>query len=62
MIRMTKLADYGILLLTLFARERARGTRSARDLAAESKLPLPTVSKLLKVLARHGLLEAHLWV
>jgi FeS assembly SUF system regulator len=59
MIRMTRLADYGILLLTLFARERGQKTRSARDLAAESKLPLPTVSKLLKVLARHGLLDAH---
>lgn len=59
MIRMTKLADYGIVLLTLFARERARTTRSARELAAEAKLPLPTVSKLLKVLARRGLLQAH---
>jgi FeS assembly SUF system regulator len=59
MIRMTRLTDYGILLLTLFAREPRRPTRSARDLAAEARLPLPTVSKLLKVLARHGLLEAH---
>ena len=59
MIRMTRLTDYGIMLLTLFARDGKRLMRSARDLAEESRLPLPTVSKLLKVLARHDLLEAH---
>jgi FeS assembly SUF system regulator len=59
MIRMTRLTDYGIVLLTLFARDPKRPMRSARDLAAEAHLPQPTVSKLLKVLARHGLLEAH---
>ena len=59
MIRMTRLTDYGIVLLTLFARDPKRPMRSARDLAAEAHLPPPTVSKLLKVLARHGLLEAH---
>jgi len=59
MIRMTRLADYGILLLTLLARDRDRSMRSARELAAQSRLPLPTVSKILKTLARNGLLEAH---
>ncbi len=59
MIRMTRLTDYGIMLLTLFARDARRATRSARDLAADAHLPLPTVSKLLKLMARHGLLEAH---
>ncbi len=59
MIRMTRLTDYGIMLLTLFARDRERPVRSARDLAIEARLPLPTVSKLLKLLARQGLLEAH---
>jgi FeS assembly SUF system regulator len=59
MIRMTRLTDYGIMLLTLFARDRKSPMRSARDLSAEARLPLPTVSKLLKVLARHDLLEAH---
>jgi len=59
MIRMTRLTDYGIMLLTLFARDGKSPVRSARDLSAEAHLPLPTVSKLLKVLARHDLLEAH---
>jgi FeS assembly SUF system regulator len=59
MIRMTRLTDYGIMLLTYFARGSQDPMRSARDLSREAHLPLPTVSKLLKVLARQGLLEAH---
>jgi FeS assembly SUF system regulator len=59
MIRMTRLTDYGILLLTLFAKDAAKGLHSARGLAGETHLPLPTVSKVLKALAKHGLLEAH---
>jgi FeS assembly SUF system regulator len=46
-------------MLTLFARDGKTPMKSARDLAAEAKLPLPTVSKILKLLARQGLLEAH---
>jgi len=59
MIRMTRLTDYGIMLLTLFTRDSKHPMKSARDLSQEGKLPLPTVSKILKLLARHGLLEAH---
>ena len=59
MIRLARMTDYGILLLTCFAREPERALRSARELAAEARLPLPTVSKILKELARHRLLEAH---
>jgi FeS assembly SUF system regulator len=59
MIRMTRLTDYGILLLTRFAADAANGLHSARGLAGETHLPLPTVSKVLKALAKHGLLEAH---
>ena len=59
MIRMTRLTDYGIMMLTLFARDSKHPMKSARDLSQEAKLPLPTVSKILKLLARNGLLEAH---
>jgi FeS assembly SUF system regulator len=59
MIRMTRLADYGVVLLAHFARDGEGEVRSARDLAIESHVPAPTVSKVLKVLARKGLLEAH---
>jgi FeS assembly SUF system regulator len=58
MIRITKQTDYGIVLLTHMA---AHGERlfNAPDLAAETRLPLPMVSKILKVLARDGILASH---
>ena len=58
MLRVTKLADYGIIILALLARQ-GETTCSARDVAAESRLPLPVVSKILKLLARSGLLTSH---
>lgn len=65
MLRMTKQADYGILLLAHLAhlahqdRGGAGRCHPARDLAAELELPLPMASKILKALARAGLLESH---
>ena len=60
MIRMSKLADYGLVLMTQFLREsRAEENLSARQLAAETSLPLPAVSKVLKALSREGLLISH---
>jgi len=59
MIRMRKLTDYGIVLLAHLARNPARATCNARCLASEAHLPVPTVSKILKALARAGLLVAH---
>jgi FeS assembly SUF system regulator len=59
MIRIARLTDYGIVLLTHFARHPERLTRNAPELAAAAHLPLPTVSKILKILAREGLLAAH---
>ena len=63
MIRVTKLADYGILLMTWLAWRKARPTgaearRSATDLAKETGLPAPTVSKLLRLLSKADLLDA----
>jgi FeS assembly SUF system regulator len=59
MIRMRKLTDYGIVLLAHLARNPARAPYNARCLASEAHLPVPTVSKILKALARAGLLVAH---
>lgn len=59
MIRLGKLTDYGLVLMTFMARNTRRPVHTARDLAAESKLPLPTVSKLLKELLQSGLLVSH---
>jgi FeS assembly SUF system regulator len=58
MLRVTKLADYGIVILTHFANQEG-SSYSARDIAAEVKLPLPVVSKILKLLAKNHLLESH---
>ncbi|MBI2900239.1 MAG: SUF system Fe-S cluster assembly regulator [Planctomycetes bacterium] len=57
MIRMTRLSDYAIMLLTHFAR-RPEELRNARDLAVQAHLPLPTVRKIMKLLAHHGMLDA----
>ena len=59
MVRLSKLTDYGLVLMGCFARSRPESLHSARELAAASRLPLPTVSKLLKELLRCGLLVSH---
>ena len=59
MIKITRLTDYGIMLLTNFSKDAEHTMRNARDLATQAHLPVPTVSKILKVLARKGLLKAH---
>ena len=58
MLRMTKQADYGIVLMTYLASHPSRRF-AAPELAAVAQLPLPTVSKILKLLGREGLLESH---
>lgn len=58
MIRISKLTDYGIVLLTHIAQNAERPVWTARDLAQESSIPLPTVGKLLKALTRGELLES----
>ena len=59
MIRLSKLTDYGFVILTRFVKEGVGRVNNARDVAGDVHLPLPTVSKLLKTLARNGLLTAH---
>jgi FeS assembly SUF system regulator len=59
MVRLGKLTDYGLVLMTIFARGDGLPLRTARDLAVESRLPLSTVSKLLKQLLQSGLLTSH---
>jgi FeS assembly SUF system regulator len=58
MFRMTKMTDYGIVLLTHFAAHDDQVAHTARELALETRLPLPTVGKLLKQLSRGGLLAS----
>ena len=55
MLRLSKLTDYGIVLLAQIARSGAGDVHSAKNLSGETGLPLPTVEKLLKQLQRVGL-------
>lgn len=55
MLRPSKLADYATVIMTGLAREPDR-LRNAAELAADTHLAVPTVSKVLKRLAREGLL------
>ncbi len=59
MIRLAKLTDYGLVLMTTMARKSSAPVHTARDLASVTRLPLPTVSKLLKQLLQSGLLASH---
>ena len=55
MIRLSKQTDYGIVLLSHLARQPDLRL-NASELAAATFLPVPMVSKVLKGLARGGLL------
>jgi FeS assembly SUF system regulator len=58
MIRLGKLTDYGLVLMSHFARSQTK-LHTARDLATQCRLPLPTVSKILKTLLQRGFLASH---
>ena len=59
MIRLTKEADYGIMLMALLSERPVGEIHTARRAAESSRLPLPMVSKILRTLARGGLLTSH---
>ncbi len=58
MFRISKETDYGVLLLTLLARGPDSVSMSARELSERSGIPLPMVSKILKLLVRRGVLSS----
>lgn len=57
MLKLGKLTDYGIVLLTHCA-EAPGAAHTARALSEASRLPLPTVSKVLKQLAKAEILAS----
>ena len=59
MIRITRETDYGIVLLSHLATGPSREIHTARGLSSWAELPLPMVSKILKALARSGILLSH---
>jgi len=54
MLRISKMADYGTIILTTMAKEPDR-TRSVAEIVSFTGLPVPSVSKLLKRFIREGL-------
>jgi FeS assembly SUF system regulator len=56
MLRLSKLADYGCQVMVYMARDRA--IHSASEVASALGMAAPTVSKILKMLARDGLVAS----
>jgi len=57
MFRITRLTDYGVMLMTELAQAEEQ-VLNAASLAVRSHLPAPSVSKILQVLLREGLLTS----
>ena len=58
MIRLNRLTDYAIVVLSQLSRDRA-SMRTAPQLAHETGVPLPTVAKILKSLTSDGIILSH---
>ena len=56
-MRLSRLADYGVVVMSHVAGAPER-LHNAAQLSEMTRLPLPTVKKLLKLLAKGGLLQA----
>ncbi len=59
MLRITKITDYGFVLLAYMASHDQDLLHNAKDLSATSGLALPTVSKVLKILTQGKILKSH---
>jgi Rrf2 family protein len=58
-LRITKEADYAIMLLVVMSESPPGTIQTARDVAERSGLPLPMASKIMRTLARGRLLTSH---
>jgi FeS assembly SUF system regulator len=54
--RISRLTDYGIIVMAHLAECQDDDSHNARELAEDTQLPAPVVSKILKALTRAGLL------
>lgn len=57
MLRLSKMTDYGTVVMTALARQ-PDALRNASDIAEETRIAIPTVSKILKTLAHSGLVDS----
>ena len=58
MIRINKLTDYGIVIAVHIASDEPERLHSAREITMVTRVPQPTVTRLLKQLARSGILSS----
>jgi FeS assembly SUF system regulator len=58
MLRISKLTDYGTVILAALATQPTSARLTATDVAERTKISPPTVSKLLKSLQRGGLVTS----
>jgi FeS assembly SUF system regulator len=58
MLRISKLTDYGTMILVYLAGAEHGHLLPASDVAEATHLALPTVQKLLKILTKNGLVES----
>jgi FeS assembly SUF system regulator len=58
MLRLSKLSDYAIVIMTDLAGDGHRNLQNAGAIAERTAVAQPTVSKLLKMLAGHGLVKS----
>ena len=59
MLRITKITDYGFILLAYMTSQDEGLLHNAKDLSAVSGVSLPTVSKVLKILTQGNILKSH---
>jgi FeS assembly SUF system regulator len=57
-MRLSNMADYGVVVMSAAARHCGSTRVSATDLAGETGLALPTVQKLVSMMTRAGLLRS----
>ena len=57
MIKLSRLTDYGVVVMSQMAKNMS-AMKTAPELAAATGVPTPTVSKLLKLLVKVGLVES----
>ena len=58
MLRITKITDYGFNLLVHMVTQDQEHLHNAKDLSAAINIPLPTVSKVLKILTQGNILKS----
>ena len=58
MLKISRLTDYGLLATIYLARKHGE-TVAAREIAEFYHLPIPTITKVLKILQQGGMIESH---